>query len=146
MRRYSRINLVNEIIIDGIFKDPKPQIHFGNGLNINDKQLLDSKLRDFLTNLDVLIIWRNKYNDTISVNAAIKRLEYMLGKNLSEKFAELSLFMVEYSKAMKEVDSKFIYPRTMEFIHSGYSLRHDAILDLKKDGIKSLRNILEPTT
>lgn len=140
MRHYSKTNLINGIIIDDIFKAHKTP------LTISDKQLLDSKLRDFLTNLNVLIIWNNKSKEDISVNAAIKRLEYMLGKNLSEKFAELTSFVVEYSKTMKNIDNQYEYPKTMNFIHSNYYLRQEAILDFKKEGISTLKKILEPLT
>ena len=118
------------------------EMSFENSANPDDKQKLDYKLRDYFTNLNALIFWRNRTNDEININVAIKNLEYRLGRKLDEKWSDIVLFLTMFTKNMMVLDIDNPYPKTLSVIKSGYESRREAILESKKQAIIDLKIIL----
>jgi hypothetical protein len=115
---------------------------FENSANPDDKQKLDYKLRDYFTNLNALIFWRNKTDEEININVVIRNLEYKLGRKLDGKWGDVALFLTMYNKNMRTLDLDNPYPNTLTMIKSGYETRRTLILESKKQAIDDLKIIL----
>lgn len=119
------------------------EIHMENSYKPEDRYTLDKILNDYLVNLNVLIFWRRKYDAEISINLAIKTLARKLGRDLSEKWSDLALFLTQYNCNTLATDEQFPYPSTKDFVNSSYTFRRDAIITLRKEAVKELKNLLE---
>lgn len=119
------------------------EMYSSNPISFEDKNSLDRILRLYFVNLNVLIYWRSLKKQEVTLGYALKNLEYRLHHKLGVKYKEIELFLVEYIKESRELNLKYPYPKAVEFIYSGYTDRHDKILDLRKDAVKTLKNILE---
>ncbi len=114
-------------------------------LNADKKLKLehDNKYRNFILNLNVLIICRSLKGESVSIEAAIKRLEFTFGRDLSNKFDDLYLFLTMYSKNLQAVITAAPFPKSKSLSGTNYADRFEALNKIKSEGIKDLKNILE---
>ncbi len=116
------------------------EMRFENSFNLDDRYSIDKILKDYLINLNVLLFWRKRHVD---LNYALKNLAYRTKKDLSEKLGELSLFLTQYFQKSLDVDIKYPYLESLSLKGSNYEFRSEAILDLRKQSVIELKNILE---
>lgn len=119
------------------------EFHTQNSYKQEDIGSIDSLITNYFINLDVLVFWRNKSHEDVDINVAIKTLELKLKRNLVNKFSDLVLFLTMYVKNLTTVDKSLPYPSGLSLIDSNYLERAKSLKELRKEGCKNMKEILE---
>lgn len=115
-----------------------------NGNKVEEYEKPEYKLNSYFTALNASILWANHKQWEIDINYQIRLLEKRLDRSLAAKFPELVLFIAEYSKGLLEIDANWPYPYWAEtLLDENYLSRKTAMTEFKKEGIKSLKGIID---
>jgi hypothetical protein len=114
-----------------------------NDAHKGDFERPENKIKNYLTQLNVSIIYAKRHKREISIDISVKNLQQRLDKDLSAIWSDLILFFTEYNSEIIKIDDDFPYPWKSERVTTAnYYQRANGLNQLKKDGVKRILELI----